>query len=101
MKIETDDYCTMEEFMDIIACSKRSAYRIRAKALAAGMDDAYAKFFGKTLVVKAKIAELEKFYEPFGSENRHNAAVQYGHKGGTQKRINREKASRAAKRAAN
>lgn len=100
MIIDTDDYVTMEEFQERIACSRRASFRIRARAIKAGMEDAFVKLFGKVLVVKARIPELETFYEPFGSDNRHNAAVQNGHKGGTQKRINRERAARAAKRAA-
>ena len=99
MKIDTDDYVTMDEFQERIACSRRAAYRIRAKAIEAGLGDCYVKFFGKTLVIKSRIPELEQFYEPFGSDARHEAAVRYGQLGGTQKRINREREARAAKRA--
>lgn len=98
MKIDTDDYCTMEEFQAAIGCSRRASFRIRAKAIANGLDSAFAKLFGKMLVVRARIGELKQFYEPFGSDARHEGAVRYGKRGGTQKRINRERAARAAKR---
>lgn len=94
MKIDLDKYVTMDEFIERIACSRRAGYRIRAKAIRDGKADAFLKILGKTLILKTRIAELEAYYEPFGSARRSERAKGYGHLGGTQKRINRARAAR-------
>lgn len=91
MKLE--DYLTMSEAAAAVGCSRRTMYRVVERI---GIDSVITVAFGKQLIHKSKMPMLKKEYMPLGSEQRSKALVAYGHKGGTQKRINLQKAAKKA-----
>lgn len=85
-----NDYLTIAETVKAVGCSRRTLYRILER-----MDSGVVtQAFGKQLIHKSHVAALRKAYLPFGSERRSKAAQAWGAAGGTQKRLNREKAAR-------
>lgn len=99
MKIDLDKFLTIEQLMRKIGCSRRAVFRVMRKAKDEGKASYFTEVLGRTLISADKAEDLSQYYEPFGSDRRSAAAKEYGRRGGTQKRINREKAARAAKRA--
>lgn len=100
MKIDLEKFLTIEQLMTKIGCSRRAVFRVMRKAKDDGKTNYFVEVLGRTLVPVDKVDDLSNYYQPFGSERRSAAAKEYGRLGGTQKRINREKAARAAKRGA-
>ena len=100
MKIDLDKFLTIEQLMTKIGCSRRAVFRVMRKAKDDGKTNYFVEVLGRTLVPVDKVEDLAQYYEPFGSERRSAAAKEYGRLGGTQKRINREKAARAANKGA-
>ena len=100
MKIDLEKFLTIEQLMNRIGCSRRAVFRVMRKAKDDGKTHYFLEVLGRTLVPVDKVEDLAQYYEPFGSERRSAAAKAYGKMGGTQKRINREKAARAEKRGA-
>lgn len=100
MKIETEDLLTINQAMEAIGCTtRRGVYRTVARAREAGKETTVS-LYGKTLIPRKMIAVLKEYYYPYYSEAHQRMVKQWGAAGGTQKRINAEKAARAAKRAA-
>lgn len=100
MKIDLEKFLTIEQLMKKIGCSRRAVFRVMRKAKDEGKESYFVEVLGRTLIPVDKADDLAQYYQPFGSERRSAAAKEYGRRGGTQKRINREKAARAAKRGA-
>ena len=100
MKIDLDKFLTIEQLMTKIGCSRRAVFRVMKRAKQEGKANCFVDVLGRTLIPIDKVDSLAVYYLPFGSERRAAAAKEYGRRGGTQKRINREKAARAAKRGA-
>lgn len=98
MKIDLDKYVTIEQLMARIGCSRRAVYRVMRRAKDDGKTHYFTELLGRVLIPVDKVADLTNYYLPFGSDRRSAAAKEFGRRGGTQKRINREKAARAAKR---
>jgi hypothetical protein len=92
MSDEFKDYLTIAEAMKAVGCARRTLYRILERM----EDGVVTHAFGKQLIHKSHVAALRKAYLPFGSERRSKAAQAWGAAGGTQKRINREKAAKKA-----
>lgn len=100
MKIDLEKFLTIEQLMTKIGCSRRAVFRVMKRAKQDGRTNCFVDVLGRTLIPIDKVNVLSDYYLPFGSEKRAAAAREYGRRGGTQKRINREKAARAAKRGA-
>lgn len=98
-RIDLDRFLTIDQFIEQVGCSRRAAFRALKRSRDEGKN-LTVKILGRTLIPKGMVAALEAYWQPFGSERRSEAAKAYGAMGGTQKRINREKAARAAKRSA-
>lgn len=89
MKIDTDKLLTVEEAGERIGANKRAVYRAIKRAKAAGKT-VTVELFGRTLVPSEAVAVLGEFYFPFYSESHQRMVKEWGRRGGTQKRINRE-----------
>ena len=100
MKIDLDKFLTIEQLMNRIGCSRRAVFRVMRKAKEDGKTHYFVEVLGRTLIPVDKVEDLTQYYQPFGSERRSAAAKAYGKMGGTQKRINREKAARAVNKGA-
>lgn len=99
MKIDPAQYLTIAEAAEAIgAVNKRAVYRAIGRARDDG-EETTISVFGRTLVPKAAVETLKAYYFPLGSEQRHEIAVFYGSKGGSQKKAN-SRAPRAEKREA-
>jgi hypothetical protein len=83
--IDTRDYLTMSQAAVRAGCPRRSLYRIIDRL---GADNIVTSVFGRSLIHKSKIPLIRAEHAPLGSDRRHEIAVEYGRKGGTQKRIN-------------
>jgi len=95
MKIDTDDYLTIEETMEVIGCSMRSVYRAIDAAAADGVTvDTY--IFGKRLVLRKMLDAVRARYFPFGSKRRSEMAVECGQRGGLTKAANARRRARQA-----
>lgn len=94
MKIELNDYLTIEQAAEAVGCNRRALYRSMKRAAAAGLPTTVT-ILGKTVVPKAAVAGIKANYFPYYSDQ-HQAMVKvWGARGGTQKGINNRK--RAAK----
>lgn len=94
MKINVEDYLTIDQVAEAIGGNKRSAYRALNRAAEAG-EDVIEVIFGKRLVRRSNIEVVKRFYFPYYSDA-HQAMVKvWGAKGGKQKKINSQKASRS------
>jgi hypothetical protein len=83
--IDTKDYLTLDQAAAKAGCPRRSLYRIIERL---GVESIVTYAFGRRLIHKSKIAMIKAEHAPLGSERRHEIAVEYGRKGGTQKGIN-------------
>ena len=96
MKIDTAIHATIEEAAAELGASRRAIYRMIQRAVDAGEADVFVSAFGRTFLVRSRLKAVAKaYYFPRGSEQRTRLAKQWGAKGGTQKRINREKKAKA------
>ncbi|NBT14409.1 MAG: hypothetical protein EBS56_12655 [Planctomycetia bacterium] len=83
--IDTKDYLTLDQAAARAGCPRRSLYRIIERL---GVDKVVTMAFGRRLIHKSKIPLIKAEHAPLGSDRRHEIAVAYGRKGGTQKGIN-------------
>lgn len=93
MNDDFKDYLTMIQAAKAVGCTRRTLYRVIERI---GIDEVVTVAFGKRLVHKSKIAAIKSAYIPLGSKKHILAAKAWGSAGGTQKRINREKAAKKA-----
>lgn len=93
------DYLTYPEAAAILGTNVRGIYRIVDRADAAGYEGVRVKVLGKSVVPKDKIEILRSCYFPFGSDARHDLAVECGRVGGATKGENAAK-KRAKRRKA-
>jgi hypothetical protein len=89
--IDINEYLTIIQAAKAIGCTRRTLYRVIDRV---GADGVVIHAFGKQLVHKSRLPDLKQAYLPFGSKRRSAALKTWGSAGGTQKRINREKAER-------
>jgi len=91
--MEFKDYLTIAQAAAAVGCSRRTLYRVVARV---GAGDVVTQAFGKQLIHKSKVPLLKKAYLPLGTERRLKASIAWGSAGGTQKRVNSEKAAKKA-----
>jgi hypothetical protein len=91
MNDEFKDYLTIIQAAKAVGCSRRTLYRVVERI---GTDEIVTAAFGKRLIHKSKVAAIKAAYMPLGSKKHSMAARAWGAAGGTQKRINREKAAK-------
>ena len=87
---EFKDYLTIAEAVKAVGCARRTLYRILERM----EDGVVTKAFGGQLSHRSKLPAIKAAYLPFGSKRRSEAAQKWGAKGGTQKKINRDKAAK-------
>jgi hypothetical protein len=83
--INTKEYLTLDQAAAKAGCPRRSLYRIIERL---GVESIVTYAFGRRLIHKSKIPLIKAEHAPLGSERRHEIAVEYGRKGGTQKGLN-------------
>lgn len=93
MKIDTDQYLSVEDAAAAIGASRRAVYRAMDRAEAEG-EVVSVSVFSRRLIIREKLDALKARYFPFGSGRRHELAVACGRAGATQKAANAK--SRAA-----
>lgn len=91
--MDLNDYLTIAQAAKAVGCSRRTLYRVIERL---GADGVVTAAFDKQLIHKSKVPMLAKAYLPLGTRKRLLAAKAWGAAGGTQKRINREKAAKKA-----
>ena len=91
MSDDFKDYLTIEQAAKAVGCTRRTLYRVIERV---GLGEIVTMAFGRRLVHKSKVAAIKDAYMPLGSKKHSDAARIWGSAGGTQKRINREKAAR-------
>jgi hypothetical protein len=91
MNDEFKEYLTIIQAAKAVGCSRRTLYRVVERI---GTDEIVTEAFGKRLIHKSKVAVIKAAYMPLGSKKHSVAARAWGSAGGTQKRINREKAAK-------
>jgi hypothetical protein len=89
--MEFKEYLTMSQAAVAVGCSRRTLYRVVERV---GAGDVVTQAFGKQLIHKSKVPLLRKAYLPLGTERRLKASIAWGSAGGTQKRVNSEKAAK-------
>ena len=99
MKIETNDYLTVEDAMVALGCSKRGVYRSAARAAESG-HDVFAELFGIRLIRRSAIAAMKQHYYPYYSEAHQAHVKEWGSKGGSAKAKNAAARQGGRKRAA-
>lgn len=91
MKIDSTVHVTISEAAEELGASRRAIYRMIKRACDAGEKNVAIEAFGRTFLVRSRLKAIAKtYYYPRGSEQRSRRAKEWGAKGGTQKRINRE-----------
>lgn len=95
--VETTDLMTVPDVVKAIGASRRAVYRAIERAEKAG-HTVMTEVLGRRFVIKKALPTLKQFYYPYYSEAHQKAVVEWGRRGGTQKRINAEKAQKRAKR---
>jgi hypothetical protein len=93
MNDEFKEYLTIIQAAKAVGCSRRTLYRVVERI---GTDEIVTVAFGKRLIHKSKVTVIKAAYMPLGSKKHSMAARAWGSAGGTQKRINREKAAKNA-----
>jgi hypothetical protein len=91
--IDPSDYLTIKQVMEALGCPRRTLARAVSRAEAAGKK-IVDEFLGKPVIHKSKIKVLKAYYYPYGSPAHQKMVKKWGSAGGTQKRVNREKAER-------
>jgi hypothetical protein len=91
--IDISEYLTIQQAMDELGCPRRTLSRAVQRAEAAGKK-IVVEILGKPAIHKSKIAVLKEYYYPYGSAAHQKMVKKWGASGGTQKRVNREKAER-------
>lgn len=96
MKLNPEDYLTVEQAGAAIGGNRRAAYRAVARARQAGKD-VTTVIFGRTLVHKSKLAVLKEFYFPYYSEAHQKMVKKWGAAGGRQSGITKRKRNATAR----
>ena len=91
--LDPSDYMTIKQAMEALGCPRRTLARAISRAETDGKK-IVEDFLGKPVIHKSKIAILEQYYYPYGSPAHQSMVKKWGQAGGTQKRINSEKAAR-------
>jgi AraC-like DNA-binding protein len=91
MNDEFKEYLTIIQTAKAVGCSRRTLYRVIERI---GTTEIVTLAFGRRLVHESKVAAIKAAYMPLGSKKHSIAAKRWGSAGGTQKRINRERAAR-------
>jgi hypothetical protein len=95
MKIDPNEFLTAEQAaVEMGAPNKRSLYRAMKRAREAG-ETVTVELFGRSLIPRAKIEVLKRYYYPYYSDAHQAMVKEWGRRGGAQKWKN---AARAAKR---
>jgi hypothetical protein len=90
MKIEINDFLTIEQAAKAVGCNRRALYRAMKRAAEAGLPTTVT-ILGKTVVPRAAVAGIKSHYFPYYSENHQKMVKVWGAAGGTQKGINSRK----------
>lgn len=94
MKIELNDYMTVDEAGEALGCNRRAVYRAIKRARAAGRE-VTATIVGRVLVLRAKVEVLRQFYFPYYSEAHQRMVKKWGAAGGRQAGITKRKQKKA------
>lgn len=95
MKIDLDQYLTIDQTCEALGCNRRAVYRAIKRAKAAGKDVSVV-VLGKILVLKKAVATVKQFYFPYYSEAHQRMVKQWGAAGGRQSGVTkRKRAARA------
>lgn len=97
MKIDTNDYLTAPQAAKAMGANTRAIYRASARAIADG-HETFVTILGRSLLPKAKLAVLQRYYFPNGSDRRAAMAEQWGRRGGEAKRDNAVKRAATSRR---
>jgi hypothetical protein len=85
MKIDPNEFLTAEQAaVEMGAPNKRSLYRAMKRARAAG-ETITVELFGRSLIPRAKIEVLKRYYYPYYSEAHQSMVKEWGRRGGAQK----------------
>ena len=87
MKIELDDYLTIEQAAEAVGCNKRALYRAIKRAAEAGLPTTVT-ILGASVVPKTALAGIKEFYFPYYSDQHQKMVKVWGARGGTQKGVN-------------
>ena len=85
MKLDTQNYVTADEAAALLGCGKRTLWRSIDRA---GRAEVTETVFGRLLIKRSKLPLIEKYYFRRGTDRAHQAAVDFGRRGGTQKHLN-------------
>lgn len=94
MKINLNDYLTIDEAGEVIGGNRRAVYRAIKRARAAGRE-VCVTILGKMLVPKVKVGVLKDFYYPYYSEAHQRMVKQWGAAGGRQAGVTKRKQKKA------
>lgn len=94
--VETTDLMTVPDVVKALGASRRAVYRAIERAEKAG-HTVMTEVLGRRFVLRTALSTLKDHYYPYYSEAHQKMVAEWGRKGGTQKRINAEKAQRRAK----
>ena len=85
MKIDPDEFLTAEQAaVEMGAPNKRSLYRAMKRAREAG-ETVTVELFGRSLIPRAKIEVLKRYYYPYYSDAHQSMVKEWGRRGGAQK----------------
>ena len=93
MKFDTNKLLTPEQAGERIGANKRAVYRAIKRASEAG-EEVVVVLFGRSLVPVENVKVLSRYYYPYGSPAHQSMVKKWGAAGGTQKKINLEKAAK-------
>jgi hypothetical protein len=91
--IDPSDYLTIKQAMEALGCPRRTLARAVSRAEKAGKK-IVDHILGKPVIHKSKIEVLTAYYYPYGSPAHQKMVKKWGAAGGTQKRVNSEKAAK-------
>jgi hypothetical protein len=91
--IDPSDYLTITQAMEALGCPRRTLARAVSRAEEAGKK-IVDHILGKPVIHKSKIEVLKAYYYPYGSPSHQKMVKKWGSAGGTQKRLNSEKAAK-------
>jgi biotin operon repressor len=92
MKIDTDDYLTVEQVAERLGTNRRGVYRAIKRAREAG-HEVTVNILGRNLLTEKSAVVLKGFYFPYYSEAHQANVKKWGAKGGATKAANRRAAS--------
>lgn len=92
MRIDTDQYLTINEAAKTLGMPRRTLYRAIERAREAGQETV-VEVLGRPCISRKSLPVISAHYYPWNSPEHHRMARQWGAKGGTQKAANRRKRS--------